>query len=769
MSAFANASIKQKLTLIIMLTSTVALIVASLAFAFNGAAAARDQKVEDLTTTARIIGSNCIAALSFAGMSEGAPRDAEKTLAALKGNPQIISAAIYDRDGAQFATYARGAQGGDPGAVPAAPGKDGHRFEGGQVTLFEPIVDGRERLGTLYVRSEIETLFDLLRQYAGIVLVILLVSSLIALVLSSRLQRVISDPILGLAHTARSVSQDNDYSIRAVQRGDDEIGFLIRRFNEMLERIEQHEVLLREMNEQLARSEKDALAGNQAKSAFLARMSHELRTPLNAIIGYSEMLQEEAEEIGHDGLVPDLKRITSAGKHLLALINDILDLSKVEAGKMELYLETFDIPNVIQDVVTVVQPLVEKNRNRLEIDCATDAGAMRADLTKVRQMLFNLLSNASKFTERGIVRLEVAREPEGWVCFSVGDTGIGMTPEQMQKVFDAFTQADASTTRKYGGTGLGLAITKRFSEMMGGSISVESEPGRGTTFTIRLPADAESSEEKAPAPVESHPKAAGETTSTVLAIDDDETTRDLLVRFLEKEGFHVQTAPSGPEGLRLARELRPAVITLDVMMPSMDGWAVLTALKCDPELADIPVVMVTMVDNKNMGFALGAADYMTKPVDWNRLVSILNRYRRDGRHLSVLIVEDEDSNRELLRRMLEKEGWIVSEASNGRIALEQVAAKQPGVILLDLMMPEMDGFQFIEHLRRHPEWQAIPVVVVTAKDLTAEDRRRLQGCTERILEKTACDREALLSEVRNLVSARLSEEAARSLPGQAPG
>jgi CheY-like chemotaxis protein len=239
----------------------------------------------------------------------------------------------------------------------------------------------------------------------------------------------------------------------------------------------------------------------------------------------------------------------------------------------------------------------------------------------------------------------------------------------------------------------------------------------------------------------------------VLAIDDDPTTRDLLVRFLAKEGFRVKTASGGEEGLRLARELCPAVITLDVMMPGIDGWAVLTALKADPDLAEIPVIMLTIADDKNMGFALGAADYMTKPIDWERLAAILKKYRRDNRRQPVLLVEDEDKTRELLRRMLKKEGWLVTEAQNGRVALERVAEKPPGLILLDLMMPEMDGFQFLEELRKQPRWRSIPVVVITAKDLTAEDCDRLNGRVESILQKGAYSREELLGEVRRAVAA----------------
>ncbi len=468
------------------------------------------------------------------------------------------------------------------------------------------------------------------------------------------------------------------------------------------------------------------------KTEFLANMSHELRTPLNAIIGYSEMLQEDAAD----------------------LINAVLDLSKIEAGKMELYLESFDVAGLVRDIGAVIQPLAAKNGNQLDVRCADGIGAMRADLTKVRQALFNLLSNACKFTDRGTVSLAVAREPrdgQDWMVFSVSDTGIGMTPEQLAKLFEAFTQADAATTRRYGGTGLGLALSRRLCRMMGGDVTAESAAGRGSTFTIRLPAHvAEVAEEPTSiAAVESAEPGQG----TVLVIDDEAAVRDLMQRFLGKEGFRVVTAHGGEDGLRQARELRPDAITLDVMMPGMDGWAVLSALKADPEVADIPVVMLTIVDDKNLGYALGASDYLTKPIDRERLVTVLKQYRHDG---PVLVVDDDPSVRHLFRRLLEPEGYVVAEAENGRAALERLRDVSPSVILLDLMMPEMDGFDFAAELRRHDVWREIPIIVITARDLSREDHERLNGYVQKILQKGAYGRDQLLAEVRELVATRVA-------------
>ncbi len=526
--------------------------------------------------------------------------------------------------------------------------------------------------------------------------------------------------------------------------------------------------------EELRRAKEAAEEASRSKSQFLANMSHELRTPLNAIIGYSELMREEAEELELASFIRDLGKIEAAGKHLLGLINGVLDIAKIEAGKMDLHAETFDVAHMIEDVAATVAPVVEKNGNHFRIVAGQNLGSMHTDLTKVRQSLFNLLGNAGKFTKDGSVHLEADRVAEDgldWVIFRVRDTGVGMTPEQAKKVFDAFTQADASTTRKFGGTGLGLAITREFSRMIGGEATVESELGSGSVFTLRVPAilptrEPEVREDAIIAEESIEDEADGgavfEGRPQVLLIDDDPTVHDLVRRFLQKEGFHVVGAQNGPEGLEIARQMRPSIIVLDVMMPAMDGWSVLTKLKGDPELSAIPVVMLTMVNNREMGFSLGVDDYMLKPIDRSDFVSTLRKYCRRDEHATVLVVEDDPATRDMLRASLERENFTVTEASNGVEGLSRLAVERPALILLDLMMPEMDGFQFTREVRAHPEWRDIPILVMTAKDINAEDRARLDGKVSRILQKGACAREELLVEITQRVAraARPTEVAA---------
>jgi signal transduction histidine kinase/CheY-like chemotaxis protein/HAMP domain-containing protein len=511
---------------------------------------------------------------------------------------------------------------------------------------------------------------------------------------------------------------------------------------------------LKQREQELEEAMQQAEAANRAKSAFLANMSHELRTPLNAIIGLTEMMVSNVARFGTEKALDPLRRVHRAGRHLLELINQVLDLSKIEAGKLELNPETIHIPRLLDEVAGTARSLAEQNRNELTVECPADIAPLFADALRLRQILLNLLSNACKFTKNGEVRLRavpVFADGRAWVDFIVADTGIGMTREQMDRLFEEFSQGDQSTARRYGGTGLGLAITRRLCRTMEGDVTVTSEAGKGSTFVVRLPAGTAAAPDMPPATADAE-EAGQPIGDCVLVIDDDVTARELIADHLRDEGFSVVTASSGREGLKRAQELHPIAITLDVLMPDLDGWTILAALRGNPDLADIPVVMATITDQQRKGMALGAAGYLTKPIDRDQLIALLRPFQAEVRRTCVLMVEDDPAQRMSIRSVLEPQQWRVTEADNGRVALDLLAKEIPDIILIDLMMPEMDGFQLITELREKHEWRRIPIIVITALDLTAADRKRLNSGVEGILLKNSFDPAHLVQTVRQAVT-----------------
>lgn len=510
---------------------------------------------------------------------------------------------------------------------------------------------------------------------------------------------------------------------------------------------------------------------NRSKSEFLANMSHELRTPLNAIIGYSEMLEEDVASIGEDDFVPDLQKIQGAGKHLLGLINSVLDLSKIEAGRMELFLEDICVKTIMVEIINTIAPLAQKNGNQLAVSCPDDIGMLHADQVKLRQSLINLLSNACKFTEHGTITLAVEAtstanhqsHEDNWLKFTVTDTGIGMTAEQMGKIFQAFTQADTSTTRKYGGTGLGLTITKQFISMMGGEVTVDSTYGQGTTFTLTLPqtvqVDRPSDETFFAPPVRLIEKEAISTIQelsgksskkSILVIDDDVDARESLQSWLIDAGYNVVCAIDGQQGIALANELLPDAIILDMRLPQQDGLSVLEELKAMPTLSQVPFILLSITEEHPHIEQFSAVDYLPKPVDHIRLLDTLSTHLPERTCPRILVVEDDFNAREIMGRFLQQYDWTVVLATNGQQAIDYLGNTIPDLIVLDLMMPGMDGFEFVQVLRQTPAWSNIPVIVVTAKTLTAKDQKRLEGVV-RVYQKADFNRQDLLSEVRTLI------------------
>ena len=711
------------------------------------------------------------------------PDSKDLPLNQLGSDTQILAAAVFGPDNHLLASYTR------PGTGEIIPSpKAAARFLSDDPTVvWTPLRSGGHTYGTLYLRAEqtqadVDHFTNLLRGSA----IVFLSSALLALAAAYRLQRRITDPITELATVSATVQRERDYSLRVRSTASGEIGSLVESFNAMLEtiysnteEIEQARVSSEEAREKifqaneqleeanrtlearvedrtklLAKAVKDAEEASKAKSTFLAKMSHELRTPLNAIIGYSEMLKEDAQDEGQARAAEDLDKILNAARHLLGLINDVLDISKIEAGKMELFLETFELEKIIKDVIATATPLVAKKGNTLKLDCPPGIGSMHADATKLRQMLLNLMSNASKFTEKGTITIKVTRVPgmlDDTIEFAIIDTGIGMNAEQLGRLFQAFSQADASTSSKYGGTGLGLAISKQFAQMMKGDISVASTPGVGSTFTIRLPANVllkqpkvvNTGQKLTRSPFPEKAKKA-----RVLIIDDDKEIRLVITELLTLSGYDTIEAASGLQGLELAERHKPDLILLDVMMPGVDGWGVLTKLQQNPRLTDTPVIVLSAISDTDMALSLGAASVLMKPVDAALLTAEIATQLNPVSKCFVLLVEDDPDSRSLLTRMFDREGWQFRTALNGHAALRILKKGRPVMIILDLKMPSMNGFEFLEIMGKNPDWTGIPVVVVSSMDITQDMRDYLTPRVAAILQKGRFNREELAALIR---------------------
>ncbi len=573
-------------------------------------------------------------------------------------------------------------------------------------------------------------------------------------------------PIERLNAAVTTIIKTGDLTTKVDISSKDDVGQLGRAFNDMSIKLQSmYATLEQRIAEKTARLQNAVLAleqANKMKSEFLANMSHELRTPLNAIIGFAEVLRDKISGDLNEEQTEFVYDIHSSGLHLLQMINDILDLSKIEAGKLELQYETFSVPEAIEDVHTILKGLASKKRLELKTTMLTDVKNIEADRVKFKQILYNLLSNAIKFTpENGKITVETC-VTDDTLQVSVSDTGIGMKPEDQEKIFKEFWQADSSFSRKYEGTGLGLALTKRIVEMHGGNIWFESEYGKGSIFYFALPLNATLRAAK-PKEVAVKPRrieaTVGKAAKTVLIVEDDRMASNLLTVYLTNAGYNVIVAVDGEEAIKKAKEYHPFFITLDIMLPKVDGWDVLSELKNSPDTADIPVIIVSIVDNKELGYSLGAAEYLIKPIDREKLINTVNACiapeRNKGKPMKILVVDDDEKAVKYMSAILENAGFEALKAYSGNAGINLAINSNPDLIILDLIMPEVSGFDVVEKLRIHPTAKGIPIIICSAKDITLADKKKLNGNILVIVKKGSHTKDDLLTAIKKIEQMRV--------------
>ena len=786
-------SIRRRLTTITVASAGAALVLACAAFVAYDALTSRSTRVRSLFMRAEIVGRLSTSALVFKD-----PESATATLGALSTDPHVVSAGIYTLDGALFASYLRkGAP--QPTSVPPLPAGrgEGYAFDERRLVLFRQFEFDNAPIGTVVIESDLTEMKTRLQRYAVIALCVLLVSSVVAYWTASRLQRVITRPVLDLVETAQAVSTRNDYSVRALAQGRGELGLLIRTFNHMLDQIQERDAALqrardhlelqvdertqdlqrqiaerklleeelREKNRELQEQSRRVQEATRLKSEFLANMSHELRTPLNAIIGFSELMHDA--KVGpvspqHKECLVD---ILTSSRHLLQLINDVLDLSKVEAGKMEFRPEAVDVTKVVGEVKDILRSLSARKRIVVTAQVETDLGPVVVDPGKLKQVLYNYLSNAIKFTpDGGQVTVRASADGPERFRLEVEDSGIGIRPEDVPRLFAEFQQLDASTGKSYPGTGLGLALTKRIVEAQGGKVGVRSMPGRGSLFFAVLPRVMSETQpaEVAEAPTRPRPGA-----PTILVIEDDAKERGWLVEMLSSAGYAVEVATTGRQALDRCRERGFDAITLDLLLSDMGGWDVLKGLRSSGPNEKTPAIVVTVVAEKGVAAGFAIHDYLIKPVRPEELLASLQRAGlQPAGSRPILVVDDDPQARKLMETALQSLGYRSVVVPGAEEALRIAATEPPGAVILDLLMPGMDGFEFLDRFKRMRTGQGTPVIVWTAKDLTADDYDRLLASAQAIALKSDAGIGPLLQKLSTYVAPPAPDP--RAVPEEGP-
>lgn len=731
-------SFRSKMGLATIAACAATALIACIAFMVNESLTYRVRFDREQKTLSEVLSANVTAAVLF-----GDDASARDILSATERTPQIDAAFVRLPTGEIFAAYARDAS--QKETTSLIENHRGPRF-GSKILIDDEVV------GELVLLTNLTEFEATLWRYSLIAALVFLGSTLFAIILARWESEAMATPMLRLRETIQSIRETRDYSSRVEPSRDKDFGTLIDNFNAMLEEIESRDERLESLVGDLISARDAAQSANTSKSQFLANMSHELRTPLNAIINYAEIIQEDLTANETDTVVSDVSKIQTAGLHLLGLINGILDLSKIEAGRMEVEAHAFDAAAILREAIDTIRPLAARNRNRLDVVIDPTIAAAFTDSVKFRQCVLNLVSNACKFTKDGVIAISASRKAiDGVDCFevSISDTGIGMTPAQQASLFRAFVQADASTTRKYGGTGLGLAITQRLVTLLGGRISVTSQAGVGSTFTFNVPcafgnAEIESVDD-GPAPAE--PFTAGPV-KTALIVDDDNDARDLLDRLARRMNYETVVASNGAEAIDIAKARRPDVILLDLHMPVMDGWTALEKIQADPDLAAIPTIIVSVDDDSKNCFKLGAEDYFTKPINRVELERALLSYAKLASG-DILIVEDNDDAADLLARAATNVGFRPLRAADGEAGLRLLEQHEIVGVILDLSLPGMDGLTFLDILRSSATWRSMPVIVFSAQELDERQRAEIASKAQGFHVKTETSPRAVLSEFMN--------------------